>query len=382
DWHQAARERRGPHPGAGRGEGRPPGRRGEGLRRGEQRRRYATPGSGPAAPGIPVTERVARPPRGEAHRDPVGRLEADPEAGVGREQGRQHADHRRRRGLLRLPVHLPGADRPHLDLRPGGLAGDGGAAGRGPLRPAARRRGKPHRGAADGDRRQQRQRAEHQPRRLHPRRALERVGRGGQRDHRGQHRLRRGGGPGFRQAQADLARADPRRDRVRPDHLRSAGRRPVDHRGARARRRRHDPGPGGPLGAAAGRVLRRARRPLPHRSRPGRPPAGLGQPRLARRHGRLGGGERRVRALRQQLRVLRQDLRHHRRRHRADAVALPDLLPRAPRRGDQLRGRAPDGARHHHGRAPADGEPRRQHGRHAAGEPRAEEGRQRPDAEV
>ena len=59
--------------------------------------------------------------------------------------------------------------------------------------------------------------------------------------------------------------------------------------------------------------------------------------------------------LRQQVRVLRQDLRDDRRRHRADAVALPHLLPGAARGGDQRRGRAPDRARHHRGRAAADG---------------------------
>ena len=50
------------------------------------------------------------------------------------------------------------------------------------------------------DRRQQRQRAQHRPGRLDPRRALERVGRRRQPDHRGEHRLRRGGGARLRQA--------------------------------------------------------------------------------------------------------------------------------------------------------------------------------------
>ena len=62
-------------------------------------------------PGAPSPEELPGHPRGEADRDPVAGLEADPQAGVGREQGRQHADHRRRRGVLRLPGDLPGPDR-------------------------------------------------------------------------------------------------------------------------------------------------------------------------------------------------------------------------------------------------------------------------------
>ena len=67
--------------------------------------------------------------------------------------------------------------------------------------PASRRRSSSR--AAERDRRQQRRRAHLQPDRLDPRRAVERVGRRRQPDHRGQHRLRRGGDPQLRQAQAD-----------------------------------------------------------------------------------------------------------------------------------------------------------------------------------
>ena len=85
------------------------------------------------------------------------------------------------------------------------------------------------------------------------------------------------------------------------------------------------------MGAAARGLRRRARRPVPGRPRPGRAAVQLGQPRRRRRHRHLGDRQRRLQRLRRQLRLLRQDLRRDRRRHRADAVALPDLLPGAAR---------------------------------------------------
>ncbi|CAA9276575.1 MAG: Ribonuclease BN, partial [uncultured Blastococcus sp.] len=375
DRHETTRERRQPDPGAGRGEGRPP--------RGRRESSHDDVGrSRPAAARRAHRRRAARPARGDAHADPVGRLEADPQARLGREQGRQHAHHRRRGGVLRFPLHLPGVDRAHLALRPGRLPGDGGPAGGGSLRTAAGERRGPDRRSVERDRRQQRQRAEHQPRRVHPRRPVECVRGRGQRDHGGEPRLRRGRGAGVRQAQAHVAGAHPRRHRLRPGDLRPGRGRPRGHRGAALRRHRHVPRPGGPVAAPAGGVRRCPRRALPHRARPGRPPVQLGQSRCRRRHPHLGTGQRRLQRLRGQLRVLRQDLRRDRRRHRAHAVAVPHLFPGAARRGDQLRGRAPDGARHDHRGTAADGEPRRDDGRHAARLPRAAEGRQRPHPEM
>ena len=182
------------------------------------------------------------------------------------------------------------------------------------------------------DRRQQRQRAHRRPGRLDPRRALERVRRRRQPDHRGQHRLRRGGDPQLRQAQADVAGADPRRDRLRAGHLRPGRRRP---RRARARCRWASSARSWPrslrwvllLAVFAG-ALAVLYRVAPDRDAPRFRWVSLGAVIVTVD---LGDRQRRVQPLRQQLRVLRQDLRRDRRRHRADAVAVPDLLPGAAR---------------------------------------------------
>ena len=171
-----------------------------GASRPRPRPRPAARGRAQRRRSCPASTRRSRP------QIPWRGLEADPQAGVGGEQGRQHADHRRRRRLLRVPGDLPGADRADL-------ASTAWSPRRRPWPsrwrtspPSCPTTPRPHRGAADGDRQQQRQRPHPQPDRLDPRRAVERVGRRRQPDHRGEHRLRRGGGPQLRQAQADLAR--------------------------------------------------------------------------------------------------------------------------------------------------------------------------------
>ena len=175
--------------------------------------------------------------------------------------------------------------------------------------------------------------------------------------------------------------ADARRDRLRARDVRPRRRRPRGHRRAAARRRRHDPGAGRPLGRCCSAVfagsLAVLYRVAPDRDAPRFRWVSLGAVVVTVIWALVSVG---VQPLREQLRVLRQDLRRHRRRHRADAVAVPDLLPGAARRGDQLRGRAPDRPRHHRRRAAADGRPRREDGRHPARDARAGEGRQRPDA--
>ena len=170
---------------------------------------------------------------------PLRGLEADRQAGVGREQGRQHADHRRRCRLLRLPVDLPGPDRDDLPLRPGRLPRDGDPPDRGPLRAASAERRGPHRDPVAGDHLDERQRPDLESGRGDPRRALERLRWRREHRHRGQPGLRRGRDAELLQAEGHLAAAHARRDRVRADHLRARRRRP-DRAGRSAAGRRRN----------------------------------------------------------------------------------------------------------------------------------------------
>ena len=287
-----ARERRRPDPRAGRGEGRPPRRGGGGgsAAAPHRRSRPAAAGRAQPEPSCPASTRE--------------KPTEIPWAGWKQILKRAWAENK----ADNMPIIAGGmAFFGFLSIFPAMIAmlslyglgrhpRDRGPAGGGPVRAAARSGRPDHRGAAQRDRRQQRQCAHRRPDRLHSRRTVERVGRRRQPDHCSQPRVRRGRDPQLRQAQADVAGSRAGLNRVRADHLRPRRRRPRRARRPAVRRRRHDPRPGRPLGAPARGLRRGAGRPLPGRSRPRRPPVQVGQPGGRRRDRRLGHREHQITA--------------------------------------------------------------------------------------
>ena len=298
---------------------------------------------------------------------------------VGREQGRQHADHRRRRGVLRLPGHLPGAHRAHLDLRPGGLPGDGGPRRSRTSPPAARRGRELIERPADRHHREQRRRAQ-LGLIVSILAALWSAS----------------GGVGNLVTAVNLAYDEVEARSFVKLKLLSLGAHP-----GRDRRSCWSPSPWSPSSPRCSRRCRSASsaRSSPRSpaggccspSSPARSPSSTGWPPTGTPRSCAGSASARwsspsiwaVVSVGFSLYV--NNFGSYDKTYGAIAGVIVLMLWLYLTcylvllgRGDQLRGRAPDRGRHHRGPAAADGRARRDDGRHAARAAGAEEGRQRP----